>query len=77
MSTLEPKLILTPGAKRRLLHEISLLIRAIKVDADRDTIMLYASTVLPLAINPFAYYDKKQWEKSLLKKLKRVGANRD
>ena len=77
MSAIDPRIILTPGAKRRLLYEISLLVQAIKVDADRDTIMLYTSTVLPLAINPFAYYDKKQWEKSLLKKLKRVGANRD
>lgn len=51
------KLILVPGAKRRLLEKLKHLVDIVEHDYDREIIMFRASEIMPTCVSDMNYYN--------------------
>jgi len=60
------QLILTEGSKARLLQKLTHLVDMVTADVNRDTILWYASAIMPAVVAELNYYtpSKKTWKKT-------------
>lgn len=53
------RVILTPGAKRRLLEKLDELTVYVRMDQDRECIMFWAAQIMPACVSELNYYTPK------------------
>ena len=53
------RLILTEGSMARLLQKLTTLVVMVQTDVDRETILWYASEIMPAVVSELNYYTFK------------------